>query len=63
MDEALYAVTSPFAMTSDQSILGRCPECSEDIPAAWLLIEYETDDGGTDIWAECPACETVVAPD
>jgi hypothetical protein len=50
------------AMTSDQSILGQCPECHEDIPSAWVLIEYENDNGETDLWAECPACETVVSP-
>jgi hypothetical protein len=47
--EGCYTLLSPFAMTSDQSRLGRCPECSEDISAAWLLIEYENDDGGTNL--------------
>jgi hypothetical protein len=27
------------------------------------LIEYESDDNQTDIWAECPAYEDVVAPE
>ena len=50
-------------MTSDQTILGRCPNCGEEIPKAWVLIEYETADGATDYWAECLACDTVVSPD
>jgi len=29
----------------------------------WLLVEYETDDGDTGIWAECPNCDDVVAPE
>jgi hypothetical protein len=47
-------------MNSDASVLGLCPECGERIPEAWLLIKYETTDGETRIWAECPACEAVV---
>lgn len=50
-------------MTRDWSMLGRCPECGEDIPRGWLLIEYEKADGTTGIWAECPVCEAVVSPD
>ena len=50
-------------MTSDQTILGRCPNCGEEILKAWVLIEYETADGATDYWAECLACDTVVSPD
>jgi len=54
---------SPFGMNSDASELGRCPECGERIPEAWLLIKYETGGGETRLWAECPACETVVSPE
>jgi predicted RNA-binding Zn-ribbon protein involved in translation (DUF1610 family) len=49
-------------MNTDESSLGRCPDCGERIPEPWLLIEYETDTG-TDIWAECPGCGTVVGPE
>ncbi|WP_437125173.1 DUF7837 family putative zinc-binding protein [Haloarcula limicola] len=50
-------------MTRDTSILGLCPDCDEEITPAWLLVEYEQDDGTTGIWAECPACEDVVKPE
>jgi endogenous inhibitor of DNA gyrase (YacG/DUF329 family) len=50
-------------MNSDASELGRCPDCGEPVPEAWLLIEYETVDGEKGIYAECPACEDVVAPE
>lgn len=49
-------------MNSDDSSLGQCPECDEGIPEAWLLVEYTKDNGQTSLWAECPACEDVVAP-
>ncbi|MCU4716602.1 MULTISPECIES: phage terminase large subunit family protein [Halapricum] len=50
-------------MTPDESYLGRCPECGEDISEAWLLVKYTKDNGETGIWAECPNCEDVVAPE
>ncbi|MFB1064154.1 hypothetical protein [Natrinema sp. H-ect4] len=50
-------------MTEDTSILGRCPDCDERIPSAWLLVEYTKDDGTAGIWAECPACDDVVRPE
>jgi phage terminase large subunit GpA-like protein len=50
-------------MNSDGSSLGRCPECGERIPPAWLLVEYEREDSTEGVWAECPACEGVVAPE
>jgi hypothetical protein len=53
----------PLHMNSGASELGRCPNCGESISSAWLLIRYETEDGETGIWAECPACETVVSPE
>ncbi|AAG20732.1 Vng6036h (plasmid) [Halobacterium salinarum NRC-1] len=49
-------------MNGDASILGRCPDCGERISEAWLLVEYEKDDGETGIWAECSTCEGVVSP-
>jgi hypothetical protein len=50
-------------MNTDESSLGRCPDCDESIPSAWLLVEYEKDDGTEGVWAECPVCEDVVAPE
>lgn len=50
-------------MNTDESSLGRCPDCGESIPTAWLLVEYEKDDGETGIYAECPGCQEVVAPE
>ncbi len=50
-------------MNTDESSLGRCPDCSKRIPEAWLLVEYTKDDGTDGIWAECPTCEDVVAPE
>ncbi|SEP27075.1 hypothetical protein SAMN05216388_105913, partial [Halorientalis persicus] len=48
-------------MSTDESSLGRCPDCGEAIPETWLLVEYEKDDGTQGIWAECPECDDVVA--
>jgi len=50
-------------MNTDESSLGRCPDCGEPIHRARLLVEYEKDDGTAGIWAECTSCETVVAPE
>jgi hypothetical protein len=50
-------------MSTDEASLGRCPECGKRLPTAWLLVEYEKEDGQTGIWAECPDCEDVVAPE
>lgn len=50
-------------MNADESFLGRCPECGENISEAWTLVEYEKDDGTEGVWTECPACEDVVAPE
>jgi len=49
-------------MSDDTEILGRCPDCEERISTAWALVEYEKEDGTEAVWAECPACEDVVAP-
>jgi hypothetical protein len=32
-------------------------------PTAWTLVEYEKDDGTEGVWAECPGCGDVVAPE
>lgn len=54
----------PFqSMTDDTQILGHCPSCDERISKVWLLLEYEKEDDSKGVWAECPACEEVVAPE
>ena len=50
-------------MNTDESSLGRCPDCGESIPSAWLLVKYEKEDGTESVWVECPECEDVVAPE
>ncbi|MDZ5810779.1 phage terminase large subunit family protein [Halorubrum sp. AD140] len=50
-------------MNVDESSLGRCPECGEEILEAWILVEYEKNDGSEGVWTECPACGDVVAPE
>jgi len=50
-------------MPTDESSLGRCPDCGELISDGWLLVEYTKDDGTDGVWAECPACEDVVSPE
>jgi hypothetical protein len=50
-------------MSTDESSLGRYPDCEEDIPEAWVLVEYQKEDGTEGVWAECPVCEDVVAPE
>ncbi len=49
-------------MPDDTQILGRCPNCDKCITAAWTLVEYKKNDDTKGVWAECPACEDVVAP-
>jgi len=44
-------------------MLGRCPDCDVQISDAWVLIEYEKNDGETGVWAECPECGNVVSPE
>jgi predicted RNA-binding Zn-ribbon protein involved in translation (DUF1610 family) len=48
---------------ADEAVLGRCPNCGEEIPETWLILEYEKADGTTGTWAECPGCRDVVAPE
>ncbi|MEF8975799.1 MAG: hypothetical protein V5A21_06200 [Halapricum sp.] len=50
-------------MTTDEQLLGHCPDCGKEISRAWLLVEYEKADGTAGVWAECPSCEDVVAPE
>jgi len=49
-------------MTADASTLGSCPRCGASVASADVLIRYETADGGTAVWAECPDCREVVDP-
>lgn len=58
-----HAPSIPLSMRTDEASLGRCPECGKRLPTVWLLVEYEKEDGQTGIWAECPDCEDVVAPE
>jgi hypothetical protein len=50
-------------MPTDTAGGGRCPNDDAEIPEAWHLVEYTTDSGKTGVWAECPACGEVVAPE
>ena len=45
-------------MNTQNPDLGECPHCSCEILSRHILIEYE---GG--VWAECPDCQEVVAPE
>ena len=63
LEGILSHAPSPLSMNADESFLGRCPECGENISEAWTLVEYEKDDGTEGVWTECPACEDVVAPE
>ena len=58
-----HTLLPSLRMNADESPLGRCPKCGEDISEAWILVEYEKDDGTEGVWTECPACEDVVAPE
>ncbi len=42
--------------------LGSYPDCGDPIRQIDVLIEYETTDGQSAVWAECPNCNTVVHP-
>ena len=54
--------TNPLRyMSSQTSILGRCPHCGETIGEHDVLISYERDTD-TEHYAECPSCEAVVHP-
>jgi len=63
MEGTSHTLLPPLSMPSDETVLGRCPDCGEPIPTAWRLIDYQKDDGTEGVWAECPACEDVVAPE
>ena len=63
MEGILSQPLPPLCMDVDESPVGRCPNCGEDILEAWILVEYEKDDGTEGVWTECPACGDVVAPE
>ncbi|QCQ77385.1 hypothetical protein E6P09_18880 (plasmid) [Haloferax mediterranei ATCC 33500] len=50
-------------MTSDSTILGRCPDCGAEIEPYQSLIEFEEADGTTGVFAECYSCDEVVRPE
>ena len=50
-------------MSDTAQDIGRCPNCGKRITDPWILVEYEKDDGTEGIWAECPACAAVIAPE
>lgn len=52
----------PADPTTGTTILGSCPRCQERIPTGYLLIEYQTSRGWTQMFAECPGCRAVVHP-
>lgn len=43
--------------------LGVCPICGVAVPSARLLIEYESEDGTSRMFAECPRCEDPIHPE
>jgi hypothetical protein len=61
--EYCHTLLPPLYMNADEPPVGRWPNCGEDISEAWVLVEYEKDDGTEGVWTECPACEDVVAPE
>lgn len=52
-----------FIQVSDRSMLGACPNCSEAIADHDVIIEYECTDGSTGVYAECPDCREIIAPE
>lgn len=63
LEETCHTLLSSLSMNGDETILGLCPNCSTEISETWLLVEYGKEDGTEGIWAECPICNDVVAPD
>jgi len=50
-------------MNTDETTLDDCPDCGEEISEVWVLVEYQKEDGTEGVWAECPECDDVVAPE
>lgn len=40
-----------------------CPNCASVVNTTNVLIEYETENGRPEVWAECPTCRDVVHPE
>lgn len=49
-------------MQRNATVLGQCPTCDAAIPRGQLLLEYETDRGWPEMFAECQDCGDVVHP-
>jgi hypothetical protein len=49
-------------MTTNASSLGPCPFCGAAVADKQVIVEYETSDGETAVWAECPDCRDIVDP-
>ncbi|WP_042665599.1 hypothetical protein [Haloferax sp. ATB1] len=47
-------------MTNESTTIGRCPDCETELHEYHVLIEFETEDGGTGLFADCPECDDVV---
>ena len=50
-------------MNGGKASLGSCSERGEKVSEAWVLREYEKNDGTEGVWTECPTCGDVVAPE
>jgi len=51
------------SMSKKHNELGCCSFCGTTITASQAIITYDTDDGTTGIWAECPKCDEIVDPE
>lgn len=58
-----HTLLPPLAMTADSSSLGWCLDCGENLSSSPVVVKYDRSDGSTGIWAECPACGTIVHPE
>jgi hypothetical protein len=50
-------------MSNTEDGIGQCPVCRYAITAADVLIRYERADDTEGIFADCPACREIVAPE
>ena len=53
----------PSKRRTDQPLLGRCPDCGQELLRETLLISYRTANGWPKMFAECPACDEPVHPE
>lgn len=49
-------------MAASNSTLGSCQFCGAPVADRHVIIRYETEDGATGAWAECPECGEIVDP-